>query len=33
MKKETTFSELKKAGYTDKSINQEIQDNLIALIH
>jgi magnesium chelatase subunit I len=32
MKKETTFSELKKAGYTDKSINQEIQDNLIALI-
>jgi len=32
MKKEITFKELKKTGFVDKSINQEIQDNLIARI-
>ena len=32
MKKEITFKELKKTGFIDKSINQEIQDNLIARI-
>ena len=32
MKKEVTFKELKKTGFIDKSINQEIQDNLIARI-
>jgi magnesium chelatase subunit I len=30
MKNDTTFKELKKSGYTDKTINQEIQANLIA---
>ena len=32
MKNEITFKELKKTGFIDKSINQEIQDNLIARI-
>lgn len=32
MKKEITFKELKDSGYTDKSINAEIQANLIARI-
>ena len=32
MKKEITFKELKDLGYIDKSINQEIQANLIARI-
>ena len=32
MKNDTTFKELKKSGYTDKTINQEIQANLIAKI-
>ena len=32
MKQDITFKELKKSGYTDKSINQEIQANLIARI-
>ena len=32
MKKETTFKELKKTGFIDRSINQEIQDNLITRI-
>lgn len=32
MKKDTTFKELKKSGYTDRTINQEIQANLIAKI-
>ena len=32
MKKEITFKELKDSGYTDKTINQEIQANLIARI-
>ncbi len=32
MKKEITFKELKASGYTDKSINEEIQANLIARI-
>jgi len=32
MKKEITFKELKDAGYIDKTINQEIQANLIARI-
>tara|TARA_B110000459_G_scaffold195542_1_gene236303 strand:- start:2836 stop:4281 length:1446 start_codon:yes stop_codon:yes gene_type:complete len=32
MKKEITFKELKKTGFIDKSINEEIQDNLIARI-
>lgn len=32
MKKEITFKELKDSGYTDKSINAEIQTNLIARI-
>lgn len=32
MKKDITFKELKDSGYTDKTINQEIQANLIARI-
>ena len=32
MKNEITFKELKKTGFIDKSINEEIQDNLIARI-
>ncbi len=32
MKNDTTFKELKQSGYTDKTINQEIQSNLIAKI-
>jgi len=32
MKNDTTFKELKNSGYTDKTINQEIQANLIAKI-
>ena len=32
MKNDTTFKELKKSGFTDKTINQEIQANLIARI-
>jgi magnesium chelatase subunit I len=32
MKNDITFKELKKSGYTDKTINQEIQANLIARI-
>ena len=32
MKKDTTFKELKNSGYTHKTINQEIQSNLIAKI-
>ena len=32
MKKDTTFKELKNSGYTHKTINQEIQANLIAKI-
>lgn len=32
MKNDTTFKELKKSGYKDKTINQEIQANLIAKI-
>ena len=32
MKNDTTFKELKKSGYTDKTINQDIQTNLIAKI-
>ncbi|WEK70168.1 MAG: sigma 54-interacting transcriptional regulator [Candidatus Chryseobacterium colombiense] len=32
MKKDTTFKELKKSGYIDRTINQEIQANLIAKI-
>jgi len=32
MKKEITFKELKASGYQDKSINEEIQTNLIARI-
>lgn len=32
MKNDITFKELKDSGYTDKTINQEIQANLIALI-
>ena len=32
MKQDTTFKELKSSGYEDKSINQEIQSNLIARI-
>jgi len=32
MKKEITFKELKKSGYVDKTINEEIQANLIARI-
>lgn len=32
MKNDTTFKELKKSGYTDKTISQEIQANLIAKI-
>ncbi|CAI8342101.1 MAG: Magnesium-chelatase 38 kDa subunit [Owenweeksia sp. TMED14] len=32
MKKEITFKELKKSGFIDKPINQEIQDNLITRI-
>ena len=29
MKKEITFLELKESGFQDKTINQEIQSNLI----
>ena len=32
MKKEITFKELKDSGFTDKSINEEIQGNMIAKI-
>jgi len=32
MKKEITFKELKNSGYVDKTINEEIQANLIARI-
>ncbi|MCJ8153896.1 sigma 54-interacting transcriptional regulator [Chryseobacterium sp. SSA4.19] len=32
MKNDTTFKELKNSGYTDKTINQEIQANLITKI-
>jgi magnesium chelatase subunit I len=32
MKKETTFGKLKETGYQDKSISQELKDNLIAKI-
>ncbi|MEJ6736011.1 MAG: sigma 54-interacting transcriptional regulator [Flavobacteriales bacterium] len=32
MKNDTTFKELKASGYTDKSINEEIQNNLITRI-
>ena len=32
MKKEITFKELKKSGFIDKPMNQEIQDNLITRI-
>jgi magnesium chelatase subunit I len=32
MKNDTTFKELKNSGYTEKTINQEIQANLIAKI-
>ena len=32
MKNDTTFKELRQSGYTDKTINQEIQANLIAKI-
>ncbi len=32
MKNDTTFKELKQSGYTDKTVNQEIQANLIAKI-
>ena len=32
MKNDTTFKELKNSGYTDQTINQEIQANLIAKI-
>ncbi|MBU2018300.1 MAG: sigma 54-interacting transcriptional regulator [Bacteroidetes bacterium] len=32
MKKDITFKELKKSGYADKTINEEIQANLIAKI-
>lgn len=32
MKNDTTFKELRNSGYTDKTINQEIQANLIAKI-
>lgn len=32
MKKDITFKELKNSGYTEKSINEEIQSNLIAKI-
>ena len=32
MKKEITFKELKDSGYQDKTINEEIQQNLIAKI-
>ncbi|KIA88088.1 sigma 54-interacting transcriptional regulator [Kaistella jeonii] len=32
MKKDITFKELKSSGYTDKTINEEIQQNLIARI-
>ena len=32
MKNDITFKELKNSGYTDKTINQEIQTNLIAKI-
>jgi len=32
MKKDTTFKELKNSGYTDRTINQEIQANLIAKV-
>ena len=32
MSKDITFKELKKSGYKDQTINQEIQANLIARI-
>ena len=32
MKKEITFKELKDSGFIDKTINEEIQANLIARI-
>ncbi len=32
MKKEITFKELKDSGYKDKTINEEIQANLILRI-
>ncbi|MFB0925854.1 MAG: magnesium chelatase, partial [Vicingaceae bacterium] len=32
MKNDSTFKELKNSGYTDKSINEEIQHNLITRI-
>jgi len=32
MKNDTTFKELKQSGYTDKTVNQEMQANLIAKI-